>query len=275
MQPHATVVENPLRAFGGGSRQFVLEVLAREWPLTARQVFERIRNRGLGITYQAVHKVLGQLSKEGITERSGKGYLLSRQWVFDLKHFAEKLDLSQESSNAIHPLDLEPGQSTTVKFQHVKEMARFLLDFLERETRSHPPTSIIWHWRRAWMRKFFGWQAFPQLERVMKWPTIILVRETSAADCRRARFYQQAGAKVRMKVDCADINDVLVVNDYVVNVHFAVALRKAWDEFCKPGKRDQAEFYRVIEKIQKPTYLIIMRNEDIANQYLQGTRRRI
>lgn len=262
---------------GGGARQLVLGVLVHEWPLTARAAYELVRRQGVGITYQAVHKALAQLYNEGVVERSGTGYRVSNEWAHNLKTFAEQLDLSQDTSRATCQLDLRPGQSITLRFQRVNEIGRYILNLTEREFRARKPELLVWHWRRTWTRAFFGREFFPRLEKLMHVPSLILVRETSIVDRYRADFYERLGARVRVGIDCANTNDLLVANDYIVGVYLARELRERWSGFCERAKNleqyDQAGFYRALETLRDPSYLIITRNQDIANQIVAETLR--
>ncbi|MDP2666343.1 MAG: hypothetical protein Q8P05_02480 [Candidatus Diapherotrites archaeon] len=81
--------------FGGSGqrvRDQVLVILSEEFPLTVKELFNRISRQGHEITYQAVHKVVNQLMDEGITEKKGKGVQLSQSWIHKVKEYAFNVD---------------------------------------------------------------------------------------------------------------------------------------------------------------------------------------
>jgi len=90
----------PLELLGNGEglsssnsvRDLIVRVLCDEWPLTARQVHERIkRSYALGCSYQAVFKQVKELVEKGILDFDGKLYQVNIEWVEKVCHFAVNL----------------------------------------------------------------------------------------------------------------------------------------------------------------------------------------
>lgn len=81
--------------FSGGSqrvRDQVLVILSEEFPLTVKELYNRISKQGHEITYQAVHKVVAQLMEEGIVVKEKKGVQLSKNWIHQVKDYAFTVD---------------------------------------------------------------------------------------------------------------------------------------------------------------------------------------
>ena len=64
----------------GGVKGAVLEALAAESPLSAKEVWRRA-SKNKDCTYQGVHKALRELEGNGVVERSAAGYSLRRDWL--------------------------------------------------------------------------------------------------------------------------------------------------------------------------------------------------
>jgi hypothetical protein len=82
----------------------IIEILARESPLTARGAFYKLKRLyGKDISYQAVHKFLKQMAEEKILEKRGIEYFLAVEWVLKLKRFSSLIsgDYLLEKSNRI------------------------------------------------------------------------------------------------------------------------------------------------------------------------------
>ena len=56
----------------GSTRDAIIAILSREWPLSAKELYNRVKreNTGSAVSYQAVHKMIKQLL--GQQMRSGK-----------------------------------------------------------------------------------------------------------------------------------------------------------------------------------------------------------
>jgi hypothetical protein len=88
------IAENELPFRGGGNRvrDQVLVILSEEFPLTVKELYNRIAKQGHEVTYQAVHKVVSQLMDEGIVDKKGKGIQLSQNWIHRVKDYAFTID---------------------------------------------------------------------------------------------------------------------------------------------------------------------------------------
>ena len=74
------------------SRELIVRVLCDEWPLTIRQIHERIeRAYGFECTYQAVFNQVKEMSESSIVCSNGKHYKLNEKWLEGVNEFVEVL----------------------------------------------------------------------------------------------------------------------------------------------------------------------------------------
>lgn len=81
--------------FTGGNqrvRDQILAILSEEFPLSTKEMYLRITRQGREVSYQAVHKVITELIREGILDKRGKGIQLSQNWVHRVKDYAFTVD---------------------------------------------------------------------------------------------------------------------------------------------------------------------------------------
>lgn len=88
------------------TKDLVITLLLREYPLNVRQVWKRLRKRfGKDISYQAAYKVVSKLSENGVLTRNSEGtYEISFDWIAKLKDFssaAESLYMERDKSQLI------------------------------------------------------------------------------------------------------------------------------------------------------------------------------
>ncbi len=77
---------------GGRVRDHVLAILSDEFPLSVKQLYQRVTRSGQEVSYQAVHKVVDQLKKEGVVEKNGMGIQLTQKWIKQVKDYAFTID---------------------------------------------------------------------------------------------------------------------------------------------------------------------------------------
>lgn len=92
-------------------RNFVINVLSREHPLSAKQIFYDCRKEGASFTYQAVHKTLGQLCQENVLQKKGAKYSISGKWLKETKSFVEEVETAYSSGKRPSLSGLKPNSS--------------------------------------------------------------------------------------------------------------------------------------------------------------------
>lgn len=105
----------------------IIEILSREFPLTARKVYNKIIKKGISVTYHGVYDCMQDMVKKGILLKNGTSYTLSNKWVVDTCIIMEKIRVRQ----TIGPMDLfsSKGSSEVLKFESYSDFSKFLIDF--------------------------------------------------------------------------------------------------------------------------------------------------
>jgi len=94
------------------TRDTIVTILAGKWPLSAKEVYSEVREtQGLNITYQGVHKVLNQLVDERTALIQDRKYLLSTEWIENLKKFAETAEKNYLKNKTQTYLEVGTGSS--------------------------------------------------------------------------------------------------------------------------------------------------------------------
>ncbi len=81
----------------GGVKGAVLNALAKQTPLTAKEVHRIITSEGVKTTYQGVHKALGDLVEQGGLCKLERGYCLSQSWLSSVSQEVTALQSSSQS----------------------------------------------------------------------------------------------------------------------------------------------------------------------------------
>ena len=74
------------------TKRVIIDILSLEWPLSLNKIYSRLRGRyGAGITYQATHKAVKELTQEKILQKEKREYQLSIYWINNIENFGKKL----------------------------------------------------------------------------------------------------------------------------------------------------------------------------------------
>lgn len=121
----------PLPYFEASSvRGIIFEILRNEYPLKLIDLANILRRRyGKTISYQAVRKAVHSLIEEGVAEREGHTYRLSKSWAHDCKKMMDALvlDLSGKPKRDKKEIDENIRVYT---FESINEMMHFWQDLI-------------------------------------------------------------------------------------------------------------------------------------------------
>jgi len=79
----------------------IISILTGEWPLSARKIYNRVKNMGLDVSYQAVHKTTRELLNDGIILKEYKAYSINKNWIYGVKFFADNLSKVYEGKTTM------------------------------------------------------------------------------------------------------------------------------------------------------------------------------
>lgn len=83
-------------------KDLVFTMLASEQPLSLVELTNRIRRQhAVNVTYQAVRKAVNTLHRQGVLLKTGKKYAISKEWIFKLKTFFDKLLTTYEAGTKV------------------------------------------------------------------------------------------------------------------------------------------------------------------------------
>lgn len=71
-------------------RETIISILSKEFPLNIKKIYSKIKKEyNLGVTYQAVFKIMKEMQEDNILEKSDKEYKLNINWIKDLENELE------------------------------------------------------------------------------------------------------------------------------------------------------------------------------------------
>jgi hypothetical protein len=253
------------------SKDLVVSVLSREWPLSAKEIFSRVRKDSkVNLSYQAVHKVILLLVKEGVVAKKEGKYLISSVWADSLFDFSQSLKKNLSSGEEVFPLTRE------LVFSSVYEIDKFLADF----AKTLKPTkddSFALHWHHLWIPLFFSKDTYKEMRNLIVGANYYCV---CPADTPIDRWCQQFWHKlgVREKIGVKGIPgvDMVIFRDIIIQVFYPPEIKEAIDNVYSstkdPSKLDIDEFFKTVFEKKCRIPVLISRNEAVANELFEQTK---
>lgn len=232
------------------AKDAIIEILGKEWPLSAKKIFFRIKKEhNLGVTYQAVHKALNQLKKKKVLQQKNKEYLLSLEWLENLKSFSEEVGLryfAKEYQNSSRIISFfEKTRSIEFSFENMAELG----DFIIKEFMSFPnPRNKPSYFRWRHMYNLIGLS--PELIEILasqkNEKRYIVCAHKDPFDKFLKKSYEEMRGKVKLGVNCSRSHDTFTRGDFELRVFWPYELLKERDNYYKNFKELNIEELRKI-----------------------------
>jgi hypothetical protein len=226
--------------FGHGSvKNNVVQLLAEESPLSAKQLHARLARRfGINVSYQAVHKTLTQMVNEEVLSKSGGKYFVNGEWVKTLKTNVEGLSLRFMDNEKEKKIDsLNENESVSYSFNGLVDAGWFLIDKVMNAPNEKKMSLALWRFSYSIMGLEQKHIARIK-EALAKSNWSIVVEGENELDKMFGKIFESYGAKVFYGVKCASmLSDKFIVGDYVSEVTYPSKLRNAWANWFKSSKK--------------------------------------
>ena len=256
-----------------GTKELIVEILASEFPLSAKQIFNTInRKYGKQVSYHAVYKAINALLDARVIVKQGLLYSLNKEYVKGICDFASKLNLlyGQEKFDLVKGFPL--GNFAMRKFRNQYEMGLFILGILD-ECKRDEMIAIIW----------------PTM-----WPPLLNVQEMSDkiksisaktkeayCVCGRSGFldkifakkWEKLGMKVKLDVQLSQIFEIFAFRDMVIFFLQPPETRFQKYKYLNLVKNlnflRMADVFLQIIKKEAEIYCFIIKNSEIADKIKQ------
>ena len=77
---------------GKNVRNQVIEILGSEFPLSAKQIFNRVKKQGISGTYHGVYDCVQEMVRTGVINKDGVEYHLNQKWIMNIKLFINNVE---------------------------------------------------------------------------------------------------------------------------------------------------------------------------------------
>lgn len=221
---------------GISTKDHLISLLADESPLSTKELHARLlKNHSAEISYQAVHKILKQLESEGVIESNGRKYLLSEQWMQDVKNFAEHLQEKNNNSGKLSAITPDFEGATKIIYDDISDFCTSIATLLKRlvnPKRKEKP--LIGMLRHCWWPLKFNFKDFFTLHEMtaaMNGGTAISYFASPLDKWVKEQYLRSGFKTVRIGYGPEKYpgEDVVVYSDFVIKVKFSDETLKIMD----------------------------------------------
>ncbi len=264
----------PLLSGGRDAKSLIVGVLAKEFPLSAKEIHRKIvkAEPSVKLTYQAVHKALGQLESSGVVLNNG-GFRLRSEWVEGLKGFGDDLFKKYVKKTPLEILDVHPYSAVETLWdgQYIQPYWWMLEQTYKAFKANGVPARVVFFMRRCWPPTVVGEKEREEMAAmyVDRGNQYVLCDSASPVDKLLASFWVNYGFKTKNGVSVASGNDTYVFQDFVFQIFDSVSTKKAWDRLYslieKSNCRDLSPTHNLAFEIEAKTRIVVTRNKELAD----------
>jgi hypothetical protein len=253
----------------GSTKDTIIAILSREWPLSAKEIYMRLkRERTSALTYQAAHKTIKQLLEQKVIEKEGKGYQLDKEWIKNLQDFGHSL-------HSAYSQDRKYGKDFVATSLYEADM--FILDFVV-DNLPEKKTEMAWLWSHYWIPLFLSMKEYQKLSLAAeKMDVYSVVRGKTSIDKWCAQFWGKAGAHTTFGKDYGNWPDTVAFNGIVLQAYYPKDIMKELEKtFSKAKKFGDLDIKKLFDNLfLKKTRISIIttRNQELAEQALQEAKK--
>ena len=250
----------------GSTKDTIITILSREWPLSAKELYNRVKreNRVTSVSYQAVHKTIKQLLEQHILEKNNEGYLINKVWIEKTKEFSENLSRIYQTKQ---------NQGSKLVFNTLYDTDKFLTNIMVQNAPKEGEKPFLGlHWNHFWIPLFLSIEEYNIIkENMPKFDVYALSKGDTVIDKWCAKFWEDKKCKkLKTGINCAEIADILIFKDTVIEVFYSQEIKKELDKFYEETKSiDDLDIKHLFENVfQKKTKInvVIHQNKELAEQ---------
>jgi len=257
------------------TEDLVLQLLSEEFSLTAKQVHQKLQRQfSVSSSYQAVHKTLKQMLGEGVLEKKGKEYCISKEWVEKNQQKAQALAESLKTRQPeVNLENLKENESIKLSFKGIPEVGWFLADkAMQAPNPKRKPSIALW----KFCYSVVGLESkhLQRLKEALKKNTWhFIIEENNPVDHMFAETLKQYGAKnFKFGIKCATpLSDKMICGDYITEITYPTVFRKLWNIQNRLPRRiiefNLAKHFLLMRELQPTIHTITTKNTQMADEY--------
>ncbi len=215
----------------GSSKDSVVSILAAEWPISAQEIYNRLKKAfGGEISYRAVHKTLKSLVDEKVVEKVGKDYRLNKDWISNLKRFSDSLVVEYE--NGSPKIDYGHFKPLHIVFDNFFDTGVYLISEFYANLPNPERKACVCFWNHAYPSVGVPRRELEVMKNLFSSVSHYgIARCSTPLDKYYSRGLSSLGKKSVVGCDFSPPTDTFIQGDYIMQIILPVAIKKKMERF--------------------------------------------
>lgn len=249
-----------------GTKDLIIEILTENWPLSAKEIANGVQKNYPGnITYQAIHKSLGELEGELVISKTDGKYNLNIEWVMDNKKKFEDIESQLTKTSKVE------NKTTILKHESYHEFGRALLQVFANEMEKGTVRDACSFQKHLWWTFVLQKDEYYWFKKSGESKSKIACTGDSLIDQWVSTVYKLAGHEVKLGVDYKSSCDIVVSGDRVYQIYFPEKLRQLMAKTCSQTKGPldifKNDYHQIMYAKTGTTKTVIIRDKDLADHF--------
>lgn len=224
----------------GTAKDFVIEILTKDWPLTLKELYYRIKKEfKFSGSYQSVFKSVNELLEKKVLIRRGKTYEINISWIKNLQSFTDIVETNYYAEKKTKEfLNKRKEDVVILNFNSIFDLEKYLYYFVKNELKKVKNKDVFYSMENLWKVLFYYRAEYNYYLKLMKrgHKFYFLVNGKSEIENYAKEFYKKLGIKVRVNREEMS-TDLIVFNDYYIEIFVPHEFKMRINKLLIEGKR--------------------------------------
>jgi HAD superfamily hydrolase (TIGR01490 family) len=259
------------------TKQNILEILIKEWPLTAKEIYIRLkRDYQSSFTYQAMHKTIELLIKKGVLVKHDHQYYINIDWINKIENIVNEIKSGYSRKAKAYGIKSysREGDMENFVFTSYGDAEKYRKDlqkeYILKPNPKHPYCSMSHHYKSPLI---YSEKSLDILKLIAEsiTPCYMLVKGNTPLDHWCANYYMNNPlVKIKTGMNFSDECETMVIGDVIVQTYVPSEIQSyTEDAYQKTKKISQLNiplFFKEVYDKKVDTRMVTIKNAHLAEQ---------
>lgn len=221
------------------TKDFVITILTSDWPLTLKQIYNKIKNYGYSSSYQAVYKAVKELVSSNAILEKEKKYEMNIGWIKKLQSFTDIVETNYYAKSKIRDIsglkESKHNENITIlNFETIFDAEKYLYYLMKYELMKTNNDSVCYSLSNEWRPLYYFRAEYNYYKKLSKkgHKFYFICSSNSKIEKQCQEFYTSIGIKYKFTNETS-INETLVFKDYFITMFIPEEIKRIIKENLK------------------------------------------
>jgi hypothetical protein len=248
----------------GTSKDLILNVLATEWSLTLKEIYNRCKkNFRYSGSYQSIFKSINELLGKKVLIKKDREYEINISWIKNLQSWTDVVETNYYAEKKIKDFSNKKSSDISIlNFSSIFDAEKYLYYFVKNELKKTKNKKIIYEMNNLWKVLFYMRAEHNYYTKLQKLghEFYFLILGNSDIEKRAVSFYKNLGVNIKRRKEELT-TDTILFDDYYIQFFIPENIKKKINEFLSNGRT--MELLKILDE-DANIKLIIHKDRELA-----------